>query len=126
MVALSAVLLLAAGGIGFGLGRATGPDAARSNGFTVTGSMTVSDCRSRGYNDIHAGAQVEVTNQANDVLGVGVLESDKGYCKFKFSVSGVPSGEKLYGVTTGNSNRGVIWKTEQQARTEGFHLTLGD
>lgn len=123
------ILLLAAGGIGFGLGRATGPDrdkATASNGFTISGSMTASGCGSGGYSDIRAGAQVEVTNQGNEVLGVTSLEkSGSAYCTFKFRVSGIPSGQKLYGVHVGNSNRGVIWKTEQEARTEGFLLTLG-
>ncbi|MDX3656027.1 hypothetical protein PV646_01795 [Streptomyces sp. ID05-26A] len=133
-------MALTAGGLGFGLGRATGPDLLRSadtsaagpstssspKGFTVDGSMTVNgNCGVGGYSDIQLGGQVEIVNQDNRVLGVGTLMTGLGSCKFNFSVSGVPEGERLYGAKIGNSNRGVIWKSQQEAASEGFHLTLG-
>ncbi|WP_330273293.1 hypothetical protein OG205_41790 [Lentzea sp. NBC_00516] len=134
-------MALTAGGIGFGLGRATGPDLLRSAGtssatpstsaspnvFTVSGSMTVNgSCGSGGYSDIRLGGQVEIVNQDTEVLGVGTLQTGAGArCSFKFTVSGIPEGERLYGAKIGNANRGVIWKGQQEARTEGFHLTLG-
>lgn len=135
-----ALVALTAGGLGFGLGRATGPDLLRSAGapsnapsvssspavFDVDGSMTVNGrCGSGGYSDITPGGQVEIVNQDNDVLAVGTLMTGAGSCKFNFVVSGVPRGERLYGAKIGNANRGVIWKTQQAAETEGFHLTLG-
>ncbi|MDX8145196.1 hypothetical protein SK854_24005 [Lentzea sp. BCCO 10_0061] len=136
-----ALVALTAGGIGFGLGRATGPDLLRSagtnsatpstsaspNAFTVSGSMTVNgSCGSGGYADIALGGQVEIVNQDNEVLGVGTLQTGAGArCSFRFTVSGIPEGERLYGAKIGNANRGVIWKSQQEARTEGFHLTLG-
>ena len=136
------LVALAAGGIGFGLGRATGPDLLRSadttsvspapstssspDVFTVSGTMTVNGlCGSGGYSDIRRGSQVEIVNQDNEVLGVGTLETGVGSCSFKFSVSGIPEGERLYGAKIGNSNRGVIWHSEQDAKYQGFHLTLG-
>ncbi|WP_285638895.1 hypothetical protein [Lentzea sp. NBRC 102530] len=135
-----ALVALTAGGLGFGLGRATGPDLLRAAGtdspaasstsgpatFTVDGSMTVNgNCGSGGYSDIRLGGQVEIVNQDNEVLAVGTLMNGVGSCKFNFSVSGVPEGERLYGTKIGNANRGVIWKSQQEAKSEGFHLTLG-
>ena len=135
-----ALVALTAGGIGFGLGRATGPDLMRSAGttsaapstsssldvFTVVGSMTVNgSCGSGGYSDIRLGGQVEIVNQDNKVLGVGTLLGGTGSCSFRFTVSGIPEGQRLYGAKIGNANRGVIWKTQQEANAEGFHLTLG-
>lgn len=135
-----ALVALTAGGIGFGLGRATGPDLLRSADtssaapstssspevFTINGSMTVNgSCGSGGYSDIRLGGQVEIVNQENKVLGVGTLMTGLGSCKFNFSVSGIPEEERLYGAKIGNANRGVIWKIQQEAKTEGFHLTLG-
>ncbi|WP_207310502.1 hypothetical protein [Lentzea alba] len=136
------LVALVAGGIGFGLGRATGPDLLRSAGttsvsptpssssspnvFTVSGTMTVNGlCGSGGYSDIRRGGQVEIVNQDNEVLGVGTLETGVGSCSFEFSVSGIPEGERLYGAKIGNANRGVIWHSEQDAKYQGFHLTLG-
>ena len=139
-----ALVALTAGGIGFGLGRATGPDLLRSAGttstassaapstssspdvFTITGTMTVNGvCGSGGYSDISRGGQVEIVNQDNEVLGVGALQTGAGPCSFKFTVSGIPEGERLYGAKIGNANRGVIWHSEQDAKYQGFHLTLG-
>ncbi|HUQ55341.1 hypothetical protein [Lentzea sp.] len=138
-------MALTAGGIGFGLGRATGPDLLRSAGttstsatpptstssspdvFTVSGTMTVNGlCGSGGYSDVRLGGQVEIVNQDNEVLGAGTLQTATGgLCSFKFTVSGIPEGERLYGAKIGNANRGVIWRSESDARYQGFHLTLG-
>lgn len=83
-------------------------------------------CGSGGYSDISLGGQVEIVNQDNKVLGVGTLQTDLGgLCSFKFMVSGIPEGERLYGAKIGNANRGVIWHSEQEAKYQGFHLTLG-
>lgn len=65
------------------------------------------------------GAQVEIRNERNQVLAMGALESAGG-CAYEFTVEGVPAGEKLYGASIGNANRGVIWN-----RAEGFALSLG-
>ncbi len=139
------MLTLSSGGIGFGLGRATGPDLLRDTEptavatststptstspdvFTVMGSMTVNGtCGSGGYSDITLGGQVEIVNQDNEVLGVGSLASGTGaLCSFTFTVSGIPEGERLYGAKIGNANRGVIWKSESDTKYQGFHLTLG-
>jgi len=122
-----ALVALTAGGLGFGFGRASAEWGAPDT-FSVDGSMTVAGyCGSGGYSDMRDGAQVEIVNQDNKVLGVSTLKEDKGKdrCHFTFTVRDLPSGERLYGASTGNSNRGVIWKTQQEAMTEGFHLTLG-
>ncbi|GGU36909.1 hypothetical protein [Lentzea flava] len=119
------MVLFAVGGIGFGLGRAS-VDWGTPDAFTVSGSMTVDgSCGSGGYSDIRDGAQVEIVNQDNKVLGVSTLQTSNERCHFTFTVRGIPTGERLYGASTGNANRGVIWKTEQEAKSDGFHLTLG-
>lgn len=83
-------------------------------------------CGSGGYSDIRYGSQVEIVNQDDKILGVGTLDTAAdGLCSFKFTVSGIPEGERLYGAKIGNANRGVIWHSEQEAKYQGFHLTLG-
>lgn len=125
LLGIAGVLLLAAGGIGFGLGRASVEWSAPDT-FTVDGSMTVAgQCGFGGYSDIRDGTQVEIVNQDNKVLGVSALKSEDTSCHFTFSVRDVPTGERLYGASVGNSNRGTIWKTQEEAAAEGFHLTLG-
>jgi hypothetical protein len=128
------LVALTAGGLGFGLGRATGPDLLRSAGtspsstnvFTINGSMTVNGrCGAGGYTDVTLGGQVEIVNQDNKVLGVGTLQGGTGSCSFRFTISGIPEGQRLYGAKIGNANRGVIWHSEQDAKHQGFHLTLG-
>ncbi|SMD04608.1 hypothetical protein SAMN05660733_03708 [Lentzea albidocapillata] len=129
-----ALVALTAGGLGFGLGRATGPDLLRSAGtspaapnvFTINGSMTVNgQCGTGGYTDVTLGGQVEIVNQDNKVLGVGTLQGGTGSCSFRFTVSGIPEGQRLYGAQIGNASRGVIWHSEQDAKSQGFHLALG-
>ncbi|MGW6446200.1 hypothetical protein [Lentzea sp. NPDC055074] len=125
LAGIAVVLLLAVGGIGFGLGRAS-TEWGSPDTFTVEGSMSVSGrCGSGGYSDMRDGTQVEIVNQDNKVLGVSTLKSGDSSCFFTFTVRDLPTGERLYGASTGNANRGVIWKTQQEAATEGFHLTLG-
>lgn len=96
--------------------------------FTLTGRLVVNEktCTSRGYQDISEGAQVQVVSQSNEVLGVGVLtrEWSERLCTYRFTIPDVPSGERLYGVRMGNSNRGTLWKTEDDAR-RGVEMTLG-
>ena len=82
--------------------------------------------KSAGYDDITAGAQVTVTNEAGTVLAVGTLQNGTGTgtgCKFPFTVT-VPPGHQFYGFEI--SHRGVIRYSEEQLRTTGAHLSLGD
>lgn len=101
--------------------------------FAVHGTMSVS-CSSygcAGFSDLQSGAQVEIVNQSNEVLGVGTLlpstSTGSAYSSksFEFDVKDIPRGERLYGVHVGNNNRGVIWKTEEEASTVGFALSIG-
>ncbi|MFJ4100061.1 hypothetical protein [Amycolatopsis japonica] len=106
--------------------------------FTLKGTLYVAKCMSSGYGDLLPGAQVEVTDQSGEVLGVGAVElSDavanrksgetsalKAICTSKFSVVNIPTGRKMYGVHIGNANRGVIWKPESEAK-QGFELSIG-
>lgn len=99
--------------------------------FTATVSMEISlgyssRCESGGYSDIRAGAQVQIVNQKNDVLAVGTLERPApDACRFLAIVKDIPLGEAMYGAKLGNANRGVIWKTEAEARKDSWYLSLG-
>lgn len=106
--------------------------AAADDSFTVRGTLSLTCTRSCvGYSDIQDGSQVEVVNDRHEVLTVTTLNSitsSAGYSvsrSYEFVAQDVPRGEKLYGVKIGNANRGVIWKSEAEAATDGFALTLG-
>jgi hypothetical protein len=115
---------------------AIGPTTANAivgkpTSFTATVTMSVSldtysRCESGGYGDIRTGAQVEIVNEKNEVLAVGTLtKSSTSTCDFSASIKSVPVGEKMYGAKLGNANRGVIWKSETEARGAGWALSLG-
>lgn len=101
--------------------------------FVVHGTMSVS-CSSYGcggYSDLHSGAQVEIVNERNEILGVGTLttstSASNAYSSkaFEFDVQDIPRGARMYGVHVGNNNRGIIWETEEEASTVGFALSIG-
>lgn len=93
--------------------------------FTVSGTMTVrahinmsepddgDPCRAdNGYDDIATGSQVEVQDAAGKTLALGVLDpgvrADKYFCRFAFTVNGVPDGGDIYGVAVGRESRGAV------------------
>ncbi|MFS8103020.1 hypothetical protein LFM09_38415 [Lentzea alba] len=79
--------------------------------------MTMNSSRgSGGFCDIRDGAQVEIVDQDNKVLGVSSLNTANGSCVITFTVRDIPAGESLCG---------VLSKTQEEAVAEGFHLTLG-
>jgi hypothetical protein len=118
--------------------------------FTLRGTMAVtcssssyrsfssSGCAA-GYSDLHAGAQVEIYNEKQEILATGMLTSDAAptvstgsysslavVTTYAFTIPDVPRGAKQYGVHVGNSNRGIIWAPEAQASTTGFTLSIGN
>ncbi|WP_406638203.1 hypothetical protein [Amycolatopsis sp. WGS_07] len=44
---------------------------------------------------------------------------------FTFEFTDVPSADR-YGVHFGNNNRGTIWKNADEAKRDGWQLSLGD
>lgn len=102
---------------------------AAPTSFAANITMGVSGatrCESGGYSDIRDGAQVQVVNQKNEVLAVGILSrTSPTKCEFASVVGDIPFGEKMYGAKVGNANRGVIWKSEDEAKTSGWSLNLG-
>lgn len=83
----------------------------------------------RGYDDIGAGAQVVITDQAGTVIGTGSLSGGTmlgsgptRQCQFPFEVTNVPAGKSFYGVSI--SHRGTLQYTENQL-TSGLELQLG-
>lgn len=80
-----------------------------------------------GYDDIEQGAQVVVSDQAGETLGVGNLGAGtlrSARCVFGFDIDGVPAGRRFYAVHVGNSNRGEVQHTEQEIR-DGVDLSIG-
>jgi hypothetical protein len=106
-------------------------DTAAATSFSASLTMSVTlgsygSCESGGYGDIRSGAQVEIVNQKHEVIALGTLrKSSTGTCEFEASIKDIPVGEKMYGAKVGNANRGVIWQSENDARTMGWALTLG-
>lgn len=108
--------------------------------LTVSGSISVpgervdggwTECVAEdGYDDIAQGAQVTVTDQDGRVLAVSELDAgampggDSGRCLFTFTVSPVPSGQRLYGIHVGNDHRGVMRYTADQLSHQ-VALTIG-
>lgn len=111
------------------LGTAGLATTAAPTSFAANITMGVSGatrCESGGYSDIRDGAQVQVVNQKNEVLAVGILSrTSPTKCEFASVVGDIPLGEKMYGAKVGNANRGVIWKSEDEAKTSGWSLNLG-
>jgi hypothetical protein len=107
------------------------PTAAQPTSFAANITMGVSavgysSCESGGYSDIRDGAQVQIVNQKNEVLAVGILSrTSPTKCEFASVVGDIPLGQKMYGAKLGNANRGVIWKSEEEAQTSGWSLNLG-
>lgn len=124
-------------------GVAAGVVALRSNAgtFTASGSLTLTDssavdpsivmtggvCQGGGgYDDLHQGTQVTVTDQTGAIVGVGQLAAGSAIssssCQFLFTVAAVPAGRKFYGVAV--SHRGSVQYTESQVRS-GVELSIG-
>ncbi len=83
-----------------------------------------------GYDDIHEGAQVTVTDQGGRVLGLGMLGSsvleDTSTCRFSWSVSGLPD-TAFYGVEMASQRRGRLRYSLRQLEVLDWKLesTLG-
>ncbi|MEO3863693.1 hypothetical protein [Acrocarpospora sp. B8E8] len=107
--------------------------------LTVKGAITVTNtagggwdspsgvCQlSDGYNDINEGAQVVVSDASAKTLAIGRLGrgnlTEPFSCSFSFTVSGVPAGEKSYGVEV--SHRGRIQYPAAEL-AQPLALTLG-
>jgi hypothetical protein len=98
------------------------------------GSTLGSTCAGRdGFDDIKANSQVTVKDEAGTVLAVGSLGSGTGvvgdkpgsvYCRWRFSISGVPD-RPFYQFETGR--RGVVTFSRADMETKGWSvaLTLG-
>lgn len=145
LVALSAVgaVVVVAGVVG-GIAAASRPTPKPTHTapptFDVTGSLTLTDgsgvldlgegmCAGQnGYDDITAGAQVDVYDASGKVLATSSLEPGTpatdglGGCTFNFDVPGVPAGLKLYQVQV--SHRGMLTESYDEMN-HGLQLTLG-
>ena len=91
--------------------------------FTVQGTLTIQggDCTSWGYNDLHDGTEVTLTDENGKLLAVGAL-TRSSMCSFTFSLDNVPPGRQFYGITV--THRGTLHYNEQQLR-QGVELTIG-
>lgn len=104
----------------------------RPKPFTITGTVTINaTCgQVRGYDDIHTGTQVIVTDAAGTVIATGYI-TDEGRvtfsgpltrCTLPFMVTDVPEGKDFYGIEI--SRRGKVTFTEDQVR-QPLTLTIG-
>ncbi|MDI9914335.1 hypothetical protein [Rhodococcus sp. IEGM 1379] len=133
-VVTGAVGALAIAGAMFGavtlIGKANAPTV-----FTMTGTMSLdsSDSSSTGsgcvgdggYDDIHSGTEVKVTNGDGKTVATGRLESgdrSSGECVLPFTIKGVPAGSEFYEVEV--SHRGGLTYSEAEAR-EPLFFSLG-
>ncbi len=143
--AVVAIAVVVVAVVGFGAWRATtptdmtvhgtmtlGPLAfAAGTGTGTDGNLVKGDpCGATdGYTDIATGAEVDVVDASGKVLGTGKLGAGTGQdamsCVFRFTVTGVPAGQSIYGVKVGNTARGVVHFTKDQLFGDGPHLTLG-
>lgn len=88
--------------------------------MTVHGSMTILDTSSvsvsstdgttcsgkNGYDDLAAGATINITDSGSATVALGQLQAGKWDsthgCVMTWSVSGVPTGKKFYGIAIGH------------------------
>lgn len=108
--------------------------AVLDDGFTVTGEMHISRnvgnlnarCFGKnGYDDIHEGAQVVVTDSTGATVAVGKLgrgEYTGGTCTLPFTIDGVPEGSDFYGIEV--AHRGELTYSRDDLN-EPLRLTLG-
>jgi len=90
--------------------------------FTVTGTLTIEDdCTGWGYDDLHDGTEVTLTDENGKLLAVGQL-TRTSTCSFTFTLENVPPGRQFYGITI--SHRGTLHYSEQQLR-QGVELSIG-
>ena len=123
VVAPIVVVLAAAGSAAWLLSHGGGPVFRAPTSFTVQGTLTIQggDCSGWGYEDLHDGTEVTLTDENDKLLAVGAL-TRTSTCSFTFSFDNVPPGRQFYGVTV--THRGTLHDNEQQLR-QGVELTIG-
>jgi hypothetical protein len=133
------IVLVIVGG-GLGVWRLVEHASAGNN--TITGTFTLTDSSSNystlsdgqsctgnsGYNDIAAGTEVQVSNQAGTILatsslGAGTIQS--GTCGFPFSVSHVPNAS-FYQIEVSHRGYVTLSKSELQNNDWTAGLALGN
>lgn len=116
-------------------------DHASVSRHTVTGTFALTDSSSdytnypvghycsgeNGYNDIAAGAEVQVLNQAGTILGTSALQGGSDAftsCNFTFSVPQIPSAA-FYQIQVSHRGNVTFSKAELQSNHWTADLTLG-
>lgn len=109
--------------------------AAGPSPYRVTGSVTLprgydglSTCAGNGgYQDIHEGAQVVISDSAGATIALGRLDAGSASggrgCVLPFSVPNVPAGKGFYGIEV--SHRGILRYEEHDISTREIELSLG-
>lgn len=90
--------------------------------ITVIGTIDVTGCYKPGFEDVHPGAQVVVSDSTEKTVAIGDLEGGGEACQYRFTVTNVPAGLGFYGVEV--SHRGRLQYSEDQIR-EPVRLSLG-
>lgn len=100
---------------------------------TITGSITVYDDYSMGcdlswgYDDVHEGALVTVTDSDDTVIAKSSLESGYGSytCEFPFTIQDVPNRDQ-YWVEVSDRGQVAFSRQEMESNNWNVSLTLGD
>ncbi|MER5480851.1 hypothetical protein ABT026_28320 [Streptomyces sp. NPDC002734] len=108
-----------------------------STPFSTDGTLTVTNAGAGvkigdvcsgtgGYDDIHLGTQVTVTDADGTLVAMGMLlfgEKTEAGCEFAFTVDDITPGSKFYTVEV--SHRGGLTQTEEDLRAGGLAFSLG-
>lgn len=83
-----------------------------------------------GYDDIHLGTQVVVSDSAGATLAIGELDAgladpSQSACVFDFHVAEIPAGLGFYGLSVGSDNRGTMKYEEAEISGRSIDLALG-
>jgi hypothetical protein len=130
IVAAVVVLALAV----FGIAKLTGPSKHTLHGtLTLEGSYgfnpsSIGCSGTGGFDDLHMGTDVTVTDGAGKTIGVGNLRpgtaaSGNGSCVFSFDIDDVPAAD-FYQVTAGNSKRGGPHYTSKDMDANNWTVAL--
>lgn len=137
--AFAAAVLIAAGIVvaAFALRGHVAVNNPLATEFQLNGSVTVTSsigfdsrngtCWGRGgYDDMHEGAQVVISDASGTTVAIGTLGTgvyNGGRCVLPFAVPHVPLGKNFYGVAIGHRNAFQVSAADAQKRVE---LSIGD
>lgn len=80
-----------------------------------------------GYDDLHEGTQIEVTDEANVTLGIGSFDqgtfAEMIGCTWRYEVSGLPKA-KFYKIALSGGRRGTLTYSFEEMEKRGWSVDL--